>query len=44
VLESGKGHDAEVNRGLSMGADLYVTKPFSTPDLVDGINALLQPT
>jgi DNA-binding response OmpR family regulator len=43
IMLSAKGRDAEVNKGLAMGADLYVTKPFSTRDLVGKINALLQP-
>ena len=41
VMLSAKGRDAEVNRGLAMGADLYVTKPFSTRELMGKINALL---
>jgi DNA-binding response OmpR family regulator len=44
VMVSAKGRDAEVNKGLSMGADLYVTKPFSTRDLMDKVNRLLGPT
>jgi len=43
IMLSAKGRDAEVNKGLAMGADLYVTKPFSTRDLLGKINALLQP-
>jgi len=42
VMLSAKGRDAEVNRGLSMGADLYITKPFSTRDLMVRIRGLLQ--
>ena len=42
VMLSAKGRDAEVNKGLSMGADLYVTKPFSTRELIGKINELLQ--
>ena len=38
---SAKGRDAEVNKGLAMGADLYVTKPFSTRDLMSRIGGLL---
>jgi DNA-binding response OmpR family regulator len=30
-----------VTKGLAMGADLYVTKPFSTRELVDKIKSLL---
>ena len=41
IMLSAKGRDAEVNKGLAMGADLYVTKPFSTRELVDKVNGLL---
>jgi DNA-binding response OmpR family regulator len=44
IMLSAKGRDAEVNKGLLMGADLYITKPFSTRDLIGKINALLEPT
>jgi DNA-binding response OmpR family regulator len=40
VMVSAKGRDAEVSKGLSLGADLYVTKPFSTQALIDSINGL----
>jgi DNA-binding response OmpR family regulator len=42
VMLSAKGREAEVNKGLSMGADLYVTKPFSTRELMAKIKALLE--
>ena len=42
VMLSAKGRDAEVNKGLSMGADLYVTKPFSTRELMAKIKGLLE--
>jgi DNA-binding response OmpR family regulator len=41
VMLSAKGRDAEVAKGMAMGADLYVTKPFSTRELMDQIRALL---
>ena len=41
VMLSAKGRDAEVTKGLAMGADLYVTKPFSTRELLSQISALL---
>ncbi|HEU0199930.1 MAG TPA: response regulator, partial [Burkholderiaceae bacterium] len=41
VMVSAKGRDAEVTKGLSLGADLYVTKPFSSHELVDAINRLV---
>jgi DNA-binding response OmpR family regulator len=42
VMLSAKGRDPEVNKGLSMGADLYVTKPFSTRELMAKIRGLLE--
>jgi DNA-binding response OmpR family regulator len=44
IMLSAKGREAEVNKGLAMGADLYVTKPFSTRELMAKIKALLAPT
>jgi DNA-binding response OmpR family regulator len=41
VMLSAKGRDVEVAKGMGMGADLYVTKPFSTRDLIDKIRALV---
>ena len=41
IMLSAKGRDAEVNKGLAIGADLYITKPFSTQELVARINGLL---
>ena len=41
VMLSAKGRDVEVNMGMSLGADLYITKPFSTRELVAKINDLL---
>jgi DNA-binding response OmpR family regulator len=41
MMLSAKGRDAEVNKGLSIGADVYVTKPFSTRELMASINDLL---
>jgi DNA-binding response OmpR family regulator len=41
IMLSAKGRDAEVNKGLTMGADVYVTKPFSTRELLAQIKGLL---
>ena len=41
VMLTAKGGDAEASRGIDVGADLYVTKPFSTRELMDRIRALL---
>jgi len=41
VMLTAKGRDSEVAKGLAVGADAYVTKPFSTRSLVDQVTALL---
>ena len=41
ILLTAKGRETEVAKGLAVGADAYVTKPFSTRDLVDQVNGLL---
>ena len=41
VMLSAKGREAEVSKGLSVGADAYVTKPFSNRDLMAQVAELL---
>jgi len=41
VMLSARGREAEVTKGLSAGADAYVTKPFSNRELVAQVAALL---
>jgi DNA-binding response OmpR family regulator len=41
VILSAKGREADVSKGLSLGADAYITKPFSNAELVERIGALL---
>ncbi|HEV3009618.1 MAG TPA: response regulator [Burkholderiales bacterium] len=41
IMLTAKGRDVEMSKGLSIGADLYITKPFSTQELLAKINGLL---
>jgi DNA-binding response OmpR family regulator len=41
VLLTAKGHGKEMSKGLAAGADLHITKPFSTEELVARIGGLL---
>jgi DNA-binding response OmpR family regulator len=41
VMLSAKGRDVEVTKGIAVGADAYVTKPFSTKDLLAKVADLL---
>jgi DNA-binding response OmpR family regulator len=41
VMLSAKGRDVEVAKGLELGADAYVVKPFSTRDLVAKVRTML---
>jgi DNA-binding response OmpR family regulator len=41
IMLSAKGRDVEVSKGVSVGADLYLTKPFSNAELVAHVKALL---
>jgi two-component system alkaline phosphatase synthesis response regulator PhoP len=41
VMVTAKGRESEVTKGLAVGADAYVTKPFSTRELVAQISKLL---
>jgi DNA-binding response OmpR family regulator len=41
LMLTAKGRDTEVSKGLGLGADAYVTKPFSTKELVAQARQLL---
>lgn len=41
MMLSAKGRELDRRKGLELGADDYVTKPFSTRELVDRARALL---
>ena len=41
VMLSAKGGQADIDKGLQAGADLYVTKPFANGELLSKIEGLL---
>ena len=41
MMLTAKGRDTEVSKGLALGADVYMTKPFSTKELLAKIKALI---
>ena len=41
ILLSAKGRNVDMQQGYDVGADDYITKPFSPRKLVDRINAML---
>ncbi|RKZ68950.1 MAG: two-component system response regulator [Gammaproteobacteria bacterium] len=41
VMLTAKGRDSEREKGLSLGANDYLTKPFSTHDIVKRVKELL---
>jgi DNA-binding response OmpR family regulator len=42
LMLTAKGRDTDVAKGMAMGADAYMTKPFSTKELVQKVRELLE--
>ena len=42
LMLTAKGRDTDVAQGLGVGADAYMTKPFSTKDLAAKVREMLQ--
>ncbi|MFQ5764670.1 MAG: response regulator transcription factor [Rhodospirillales bacterium] len=43
IMLTARGREAEKEKGLALGADDYITKPFSTRDLTKRLKAILGP-
>lgn len=41
LMLTAKGRDTDVAKGLGVGADAYMTKPFSTKELVQKVRTML---
>lgn len=44
IFLSAKNKESDIEKGLSLGADLYMTKPFSVKKLVEQVNDLASDT
>jgi DNA-binding response OmpR family regulator len=44
IFLTGKGREVDITKGLSLGADAYIAKPFSNTELVNKISELLEGT
>ncbi len=42
IFLTAKGREVEIAKGLALGADAYVTKPFSNAELVAKVKAVLE--
>lgn len=42
VMLTAKGRDTDIAKGMALGADAYMTKPFSTRELVEKVSELLR--
>lgn len=41
IMLTAKGREVEREKGLALGADYYITKPFSTQEVVERVRELL---
>jgi DNA-binding response OmpR family regulator len=41
LMLTAKGREVDAEKGIALGADAYVTKPFATKDLVAQVKAML---
>lgn len=41
IMATARGQEVEIEKGLALGANAYMTKPFSTKELVSKVRSLL---
>ena len=44
IFLTAKGREVEIAKGLALGADAYITKPYSNAELVAAVKELLEKT
>ncbi len=42
ILLTAKGREVDQEKGLALGADDYITKPFATQELIKKVNMILE--
>ena len=42
IFLSAKGRDVDIAKGMVLGADEYITKPFSNQQIIDAVKKLLE--
>ena len=42
IFLTAKGRDVDIAKGMVLGADEYITKPFSNQQIIDAVTKLLQ--
>ena len=43
IFLTAKGRDMDMAKGMVLGADAYITKPFANADVMRQVTALLEP-
>jgi len=41
IMATARGQEVEIEKGIALGANAYITKPFSTKELVAKVKSLL---
>ena len=44
IFLTAKGRDVDIAKGMVLGADEYITKPFSNQQIIDAVTKLLKET
>ena len=42
IFLTAKGRDVDIAKGMVLGADAYITKPFSNQQIIDAVTKLLE--